>query len=55
VISPRKRPPTLADPTHEEHLDMLEWLGIETSAEFDPHAFDADEVNLALRGQTAVA
>lgn len=46
---------TLADPTHEEHTGMLEWLGIETAAEFDPHAFDADEVNLVLRGQTAIA
>jgi hypothetical protein len=39
---------TLEDPTHEEHEDMLEWLGLETAAEFDPAAFDADEVNVRL-------
>jgi hypothetical protein len=39
---------TLEDPTHEEHEDMLEWLGLETAAEFDPAAFDADEVNVLL-------
>jgi hypothetical protein len=46
---------TLADPTHDEHTDMLEWLGLECAAEFDPHAFDADDVNLALGGRTGVA
>jgi len=46
---------TLADPTHEDHADMLEWLGIETEAEFDPHAFDADEVNAVLGGRAGVA
>lgn len=39
---------TLADPTHKEHEEMLEWLGLETAAEFDPTAFDADEVNVLL-------
>ncbi len=46
---------TLANPTHEEHADILEWLGIETAAEFDPHAFDADEVNMVLGGRIVVA
>ena len=46
---------TLADPTHEDHADMLEWLGIETAAEFDPHTFHADEVNAALGGRAGVA
>jgi len=46
---------TLADSTHEDHADMLEWLGIETAAEFDPHAFDADEVNVRLGGRVGVA
>ena len=36
---------TLADPAHEEHAGMLEWLGLDTSEEFDPAAFDVDEVN----------
>jgi hypothetical protein len=34
----------LADPDHEEHEDMLEWLG----GEFDPEHFDVDETNRAL-------
>jgi hypothetical protein len=45
---------TLADPTHDEHTDMLEWLGLESAAEFDAHAFDADDVNLVLGGRTGV-
>lgn len=44
----------LADPTHEDHADMLEWLGIETAAQFDPHAFDADDVNAVLGGRVGV-
>jgi hypothetical protein len=46
---------TLADPTHEDHAQMLEWLGIETAAEFDPYVFDADEVNAVLGGRAGVA
>lgn len=46
---------TLADPTHEDHADMLEWLGIETAAQFDPHAFHADDVNAVLGGRAGVA
>lgn len=34
----------IADPKHEEHEDMLEWLG----GDFDPAHFDADEVNRHL-------
>lgn len=45
---------TLADPTHEEHEDMLEWLGLETAAEFDPEAFDLAEANALLRGRAGV-
>jgi len=33
------------NPDHPEHEDMLEWIG----GEFDPEAFDLDEVNEALR------
>lgn len=36
----------LADPEHPEHEDMVEWMG----GEWDPEAFDRDEVNRALRG-----
>lgn len=38
----------LADPGHEEHEQMLEWLGLERADEFDASAFDVDEVNAAL-------
>lgn len=34
----------IADPDHPEHKMYLEWRG-----EFDPEAFDLDEVNAALR------
>ncbi len=36
----------LADPTHEEHDEYLEWLG----GAFDPEAWDLKEVNWMLRG-----
>lgn len=39
---------TLADPAHEEHEAMLEWLGLDSAADFDPHAFDLDEANESL-------
>ena len=35
----------LQDPKHEEHEDTLEWVG----GEFDPEAFDLEEVNDDLR------
>lgn len=35
----------LKDPKHEEHEEMLEWIG----GEFDPEAFDLDEVNQMLK------
>lgn len=35
----------LADSVHEEHADMLEWLGLDSASEFDPASFDVDEVN----------
>jgi hypothetical protein len=38
----------LTDPADEEHGEMLEWLGLQTSAEFDPARFNVDEVNSAL-------
>lgn len=39
---------TLADPTHKEHRDMLEWLGLDSADDFDPTAFDVDRVNALL-------
>jgi hypothetical protein len=38
----------LADPADEEHEDMLEWLGLQTAAQFDPGRFDVDEINRRL-------
>jgi hypothetical protein len=35
----------IRDPTHPEHESYVEWIG----GEFDPEAFDLDEVNAALR------
>ncbi len=39
---------TLADPRNDRHASMLEWLGLETTSEFDPAAFDLAEVNAVL-------
>jgi Plasmid pRiA4b ORF-3-like protein len=38
----------LADPAHERHEEMLEWLGLQTAAEFDPARFDVEEINGVL-------
>ena len=39
----------LADPSHEDHQDMLEWLGLDAGADFDPKEFSVAEVNARLR------
>jgi hypothetical protein len=38
----------LADPSHEGHQDMLEWLGLDTGKDFDPKKFSVTEVNARL-------
>jgi hypothetical protein len=38
----------LADPSHPEHGDRLEWLGLESAAEFDPAHFDPAEITKSL-------
>ncbi len=38
----------LANPKHEDHQARLEWLGIETPADFNPDAFNSLVVNLDL-------
>jgi len=38
----------LSDPDHPEHSDRLEWLGLESAADFQPARFDAAEVTRAL-------
>ncbi|MHB1951475.1 MAG: IS1096 element passenger TnpR family protein, partial [Acidiferrobacteraceae bacterium] len=35
----------LRDPKHEDHEPLREWIG----GEFDPEAFDLDEVNRMLK------
>jgi hypothetical protein len=39
---------TLADPADEEHQDLLDWLGLDSAAAFDPKAFSIDQVNFRL-------
>jgi hypothetical protein len=38
----------LADSSCDEHADRLQWLGLESAADFDPASFDQDATNLAL-------
>ncbi len=39
----------LAQPSHPEHQDKLEWLGLNNASEFDPEDFDVDATNELLR------
>ena len=36
----------LADPTHPEHAELVEWVG----GSFDPEAFDVGEINRGFHG-----
>ncbi|MHB1539442.1 MAG: plasmid pRiA4b ORF-3 family protein [Solirubrobacteraceae bacterium] len=38
----------LADPSHDEHQDMLEWLGLEDATEFDPLAVPSEKIDHEL-------
>jgi hypothetical protein len=38
----------LADPDHGEHEDLLDWLGLDSAAGFEPARFSLDEVNAGL-------
>lgn len=40
---------TIANPSAEDHEEMLEWLGLEDPTDFDPAAFDLASVNARLR------
>lgn len=42
----------LADPSHDEHQDMLEWLGLTDASEFDPTTVPTTDIDheLALSG-----
>jgi hypothetical protein len=39
----------LADPSHEEHQDMLDWLGLDAGEDFDLKEFSVEDVNSRLR------
>ncbi len=41
----------LADPTHPEHEERLEWLGLASAGDFEPTRFDAAEVTRRLSEQ----
>ncbi|MGP4043526.1 plasmid pRiA4b ORF-3 family protein [Streptomyces sp. 2A115] len=43
----------LADPAHEEHHTMLEWLGLRSATEFTADRFAPDEANTRLLHLTA--
>jgi hypothetical protein len=45
---------TLADPSHDEHQDKLEWLRLNNASEFDPTAVPSEDIDyeLALNGAT---
>ena len=42
----------LADPSHERHQELIEWLALDDASEFDPAAVATDEIEeeLALSG-----
>jgi hypothetical protein len=40
----------LAGPADEEQREMLEWLGLDTAADFDPAEFSIEEANIRLGG-----
>ena len=42
----------LANPDHDEHQEMLEWLGLDNASEFDPAAVATENIDyeLALSG-----
>lgn len=40
----------LADPEHEEHAGMKEWLGMDEDEDWDANYFNLEEVNEILKG-----
>jgi hypothetical protein len=42
----------LADPSHDQHQDMLDWLALDNPSEFDPAAVETEDIEeeLALSG-----
>ncbi|MDQ6805187.1 MAG: plasmid pRiA4b ORF-3 family protein [Actinomycetota bacterium] len=43
---------TLADPSHGQHQEMLDWLGLNNASAFDPNAVTIDQIEevVALNG-----
>lgn len=41
----------VADPSHEDHEDLMDWLGLDDPADFDPAAFSLDYANTRLRSR----
>ncbi|GAA1651354.1 hypothetical protein GCM10009828_095530 [Actinoplanes couchii] len=41
----------LADPDHPDHADQLDWLGLDSAADFDPAHFEAAEITRRLTAQ----
>jgi Plasmid pRiA4b ORF-3-like protein len=41
---------TIADPSAEDHEELLEWLGLDDPSDFDPAAFNLARVNARLHG-----
>lgn len=39
---------TLADPTHDQHQEMLTWLGLDDASGFDPSGLAVDEIEEEL-------
>jgi len=38
----------LTDPDHDEHQDMLEWLGLDNASELDPAAVTSEDIDYEL-------
>ena len=45
----------LADPGHEQHQEMLDWLDLDDASPFDPHAVTIDQLEeeVALNGASS--
>jgi hypothetical protein len=38
----------VADPRHDQHVEIMDWLGLDEPGQFDPAAFSPDEANTRL-------
>jgi hypothetical protein len=44
----------LADPSHDEHQEMLEWLGLNDASDFDPITAPTEDINYQLALSSAI-